>query len=267
MNSLFQTPIRGLILDMDGVLWRGPQPIGDLPAIFARIQRAGLQVMLATNNAGRSPAQHLSHVVQLGVQGLEDWQVINSAHAAVDHLIERFPGRGSVYVIGETALSDMVSAAGFTPGEQGALAVIAGIDRSFTYAKLAVAQRVILDGGPFIATNTDLTFPIPGGVAPGAGSIMAAIQAASGTEPYVAGKPSPAMYQIALERMALAPAEVLVVGDRLETDIIGAQAIGCRTALVLSGVSTLEQAAAWRPAPDLILSDLSATLDALGIPS
>lgn len=261
MNSL----IRGLILDMDGVLWRGPQPIGDLPAIFARIHRSGLLVVLATNNAGRTPGQHLQHIASFGVNGLENWQVTNSAQAAVNLLVKHHPERGPLYVVGEQPLVEIMQEAGFEIREDKAVAVVAGIDRNFNYAKLAVAQRLILNGAEFIATNTDRTFPIPGGVAPGAGSLIAAIEAASGTPPIVAGKPSPAMYEIALARMNLNPAEVLVVGDRLETDIVGAQALGCGSALVLSGVSSQEQASEWQPAPDYVLPSLTDVLEMLGI--
>jgi 4-nitrophenyl phosphatase len=263
MMPKFSFPIRGLILDLDGVLWRASQPIGDLPCIFERIHQAGLKVVMATNNAGRTPAQHLALVAGFGVQGLQAWQMVNSAQAAIALLQERFPDRGPVYVVGESSLIEMVTEAGFEIREEQARAVVAGIDRQFTYAKLTAAQHAILSGAIFIATNTDRTFPIPGGITPGAGSIIAAIQAASGVDPIVAGKPSPAMYEIAIQRMALRPSEVLVVGDRLETDIAGAQALGCRTALVLSGVSTAQEAAAWTPAPDLILPCLADVLTAL----
>lgn len=265
MNPEFTGKIHGLILDMDGVIWRGVQPIGDLPAIFARILDSGTRVILATNNAGRSAAQHLAHIASFGVRGLDESHVINSSEAAVALLSARFPDRCSVYVVGEPPLSETLASAGFRLSDVKCEAVVAGIDRSFTYAKLTIAQRQILDGALFVATNTDRTFPIPGGLAPGAGSLIAAIQAATGVEPIVAGKPSPAMYKIALERMNLPPADVLVVGDRLETDIIGAQTLGCPTALVLSGVSTAQQAADWKPAPDLVLPDLTSVLDFLSL--
>jgi len=259
----FLKNIRGLILDMDGVIWRGPQPIGDLPRIFDRIDSAGYKVVLATNNASRSAHQHLDHIASFGVSNLAESQVINSLQAATALLVDRFPRRGPVYLIGEPALAEVITAAGFTIDSEHGLAVVVGIDRSFTYAKLAAAQRLILNGALFIATNTDRTFPIPGGLTPGTGALIAAIQAATEVEPIVAGKPSPALYEMALQRMGLQPDEALVVGDRLETDIVGAQALGCRTALVLSGVSTAQQAADWSPALDLILPDLTAVLNVL----
>jgi 4-nitrophenyl phosphatase len=140
------------------------------------------------------------------------------------------------------------------------MAVVAGMDREITYEKLRTATLLIRSGVPFIGTNPDKTFPIPGGFTPGTGAILAAIQAASDQEPVICGKPSPEMYWVALNRMNLTPTETLVVGDRAETDIIGAQAIGCRTALVLSGVTTAKQAKSWAPPPDIIAADLSEVL-------
>jgi len=115
----------------------------------------------------------------------------------------------------------------------------------------------------FIATNTDRTYPTPAGLAPGAGSIVTALEVATDQRPTVIGKPSPEMYLLAMERMNTIPSNTLVVGDRLETDIEGAQAIGCLSALVLSGVTLPEQAYAWRPQPDCITADLTSLINLL----
>jgi len=120
---------------------------------------------------------------------------------------------------------------------------------------------LIRAGAPFIATNPDPTFPTPEGLVPGAGAIIAAIEAATGVEAEVIGKPNPGMYRVALQRLKAAPEETLVVGDRLETDIAGAQALGCRTALVLSGVTDEQRARQWDPAPDWIFPDLQTLLE------
>ncbi len=254
--------IMALILDMDGVLWRGSQPIGDLPAIFRQIQSLGLQVTLATNNATKTPEGHLEKVRSYGVE-LSPHQVVSSSQAAADYLQQRFPGGGRVYVVGEPPLAQALAEAGYLPADEGVMAVVAGLDRSFTYDKLSRATVLIRHGAAFIGTNPDLTFPTPGGLVPGAGSILAAIEAASGVKPVIVGKPSPRMYEIALKRMGVAPENTLVIGDRLETDISGAQAIGCRSAVVLSGVSTIEQVNAWKPAPDWIADDLASLLASL----
>jgi 4-nitrophenyl phosphatase len=241
---------------MDGVLWQGPQPIGDLPAIFNRITQQGWRVILATNNATRTPQQYVQRLAGFGVQ-VESWQIINSAHAVTSYLASQYPGGGNVYVIGEAGIQEALAEKGFTLGEENPIAVVVSMDRQINYAKLSRATLLIRSGVPFIGTNPDRTFPLPEGLVPGAGAILAAIETATSVTPLILGKPSPAMYQLALERLGTAPSDTLVVGDRLETDIAGAQAIGCRTALVLSGVSREADAMAWRPQPDIIAKDLA----------
>jgi len=135
------------------------------------------------------------------------------------------------------------------------------MERHLTYERLKTGTLLLRKGVPFIGTNPDRTFPTPEGLIPGAGSILAALSTASGVEPLIAGKPQPTMYQIALQRFRLAPDQVMVVGDRPETDIAGAQALGCHSALVLSGVTTAELALQWRPAPDFIADDLTCLLE------
>ncbi len=261
MNHNLITSIKALILDMDGVLWREREPIGDLPAIFAQIAAHGWKVVLATNNGTRTPQQYVERLAGFGVIGLETWQIVNSAQAAALLLKRRFPNGGQVYLVGEEGVRIALSEHGFTLSDTDVLAVVAGIDRQVTYAKLRQATLLINAGALFVGTNPDRTFPTPEGLVPGAGSILAAIEASTYTAPIIAGKPSPLMYEIALERLGLRAEETLVVGDRPETDIAGAQAIGCHTALVLSGVTTREQALAWRPEPDIIADDLSSVVN------
>lgn len=261
MQSQFSS-IRALILDMDGVLWKDDQPIGDLSALFAKISQKQLKVLLATNNATKSVQQYLDKLAEFGVH-LESWQVINSPLATAAYMHKYYPQGGPIYVIGETGLISSLQEQGFYLDEHSALAVVVGMDRALTYDKLRVATLLIRAGAIFIATNPDRTFPTPQGLVPGAGSILAAIEAATDTKPIVIGKPAPEMYQVALQRLGTTPAETLVVGDRLETDIAGAQQIDCYTALVLSGVTTVEQATFWSPPPNLIASDLTAVLEQL----
>lgn len=255
--------LAALILDMDGVLWRDTQPIGDLPDIFERIREHGWKFALATNNGTRSPAQFVEKLRGFGVSGVETWQVVNSAQAAAEYLKKKHPRGGPVYVLGEEGVLQALAECGFFPGCENPLAVVAGLDRSLTYERLRVAAGLIRSGVPFIGTNPDRTLPTPEGLIPGAGAILAALEAASGVQPTIVGKPHPEMYRVALERLGARPAETLVVGDRIETDIAGGQATGCPTALVLSGV-TSEAAARRSPhQPTLIAADLAALLDIL----
>ena len=253
--------IRGLILDGDGVLWKDTSPIGDLAHTFARIRDQGLQVVLATNNATMTVGQYVDKLRGFGVT-LEAERIITSAHATAAALLKACPQKSAVYVVGESGVIEALCDAGFTTltdpdDDTPVLAVVVGFDRGLTYGKLSRAMRHVRAGAHFYGTNPDVTFPTPAGLVPGAGSIIAAVQAATGVSPTVIGKPSPFMFALCAERMRLDLPETLVVGDRLETDIAGGQAVGARTALVLSGVSTAEQARAWQPEPDLIAQDLA----------
>lgn len=260
------TPLRGLILDMDGVLWRDSEPIGNLSEIFTRLQNQGIHVILATNNATKTIADYLEKLAGFGV-ALRPEQILTSAIATACHLQSLHPEGGRVFVIGEKGLIQALQEHGFDPvfsGEPDSiLAVVSGLDRTFTYARLKEGARLIRSGALFFGTNPDRTFPTPEGLVPGAGALLAALEAASGVSPIIIGKPKPTMYQQALDRLGTSPSETLVVGDRLDTDIMGGQNAGCKTALVLSGVSTAEMARAWTPPPDMIAASLSQLLDEL----
>lgn len=254
--------IKALILDMDGVIWRADQPIGDLPTIFASLKHKGYGVLLATNNSTRTVDQYLQVIAGLGVF-LEPWQIVTSSEAVGDYLKAKYPLGGPVYVVGEEGLLDAMRRRGFYIDTQKTLAVIAGMDRQVTYQKIAVANRLIRSGAIYIGTNPDKTFPTPEGLIPGAGSIITAIATAAETDPIILGKPKPFMYELGLQRLQLQPEQVLVVGDRLETDIVGAQEIGCYSALVLSGVTSPADAQRWQPQPDWIGPDLATLVNQL----
>lgn len=255
--------IRGLILDMDGVLWRGPQAIGDLPGNFERIHSLGLQVVLASNNASKSVTKFLDKLAGFGVE-LHSDQIINSGVVAAQYLKKRHPDGGRVYVVGEDGLVETLSEAGFSAsGKEPVVAVVVGIDRRINYEKIAEAASLVRSGVPFIGTNPDKTFPSPQGLLPGAGSMIASIEAAAGQEPIIVGKPETEIFEVALERMKISPSDALIVGDRIETDIVCGQRLGLQTALVLSGVSTIDQATAHQPEIDWIGADLKTLLDEL----
>jgi 4-nitrophenyl phosphatase len=191
----------------------------------------------------------------------EPWQIITSANAVTYILNKYFPSSGPVFIIGEQGLIEACNEQGFYHSDTDAIAVIAGMDRNLTYEKLRLATLILRTGKLFIGTNPDHTFPTPQGLVPGAGSILAALTTASDVTPIIAGKPEPTMYQIALERLKLPAERVLVVGDRPETDIAGAELIGCHTALVLSGVTNADQARAWHPSPELIAESLESIVN------
>ena len=160
IQDVFQG-LKGVILDMDGVLWKDTQPLGNLPAIFDRIKSLGLKVTLATNNATRTVDQYLEKLGSFGVR-LEPWQIITSSDATGFLLQQKFPDKGEVFVIGEDSLKRVLEKYGFNCAEGGVgkiIAVVSGMDRGLTFEKLRVATLLIRQGVPFIGTNPDRTFP------------------------------------------------------------------------------------------------------------
>ena len=251
--------IKGLILDMDGVLWRDTEPIGDLPAIFQAFKDQGLKVILATNNATKTVDEFFTKISRFGVE-LEDWQVISAAQATGIFLAEKYPNGCRVFAVGTPSLTKILETAGLTvvsDRHADVQVVVAAMDTGLTYEKLKDAELLVRSGCEFIGTNPDVTYPSPEGLIPGAGTVIGAIEIASGQKATIIGKPEPLLYQMALRRLGLKPEETLGVGDRLETDILGAQAAGVYSAFVLSGASTLEQAQQMPQAPDIIVNDLS----------
>ncbi len=254
--------IQGLIIDMDGVLWRDTQPIGDLPAIFDQISTMGLRAILATNNATRTIDEYHHKLRGFGVE-LEGWQVINSAEAVGIDLQNRYPDGADVYVVGAPSLKATLEAHGFrvlSEEDSRADVVVASMDFALTYDKLRHASLLIQNGSFFVGTNPDATLPTPQGFIPGSGTVIGALEIASDQKAHIIGKPQPALYEIALQRLQTVPSRTLAIGDRLETDIAGAQAAGIHTALVLSGASTLNQAQRYHPQPEMIAKDLSELL-------
>lgn len=254
--------IRSMILDMDGVLWRGSEQIGHLDGIFSQIRSLEIPTILATNNSTRTPEQYLEKLLDFGVE-LEPWQILTSSQVASSYLSSLYPQGGPVYIIGEDGLVTALRENGFFHQVEGALAVVAGMDRNISYEKLSQACLLIRRGARFIGTNSDRTFPTPLGLAPGAGSLLAALETATDIPAHVVGKPEADIFLAALKQLNCVPEQALVVGDRLETDIAGGQRLGCPTALVLSGVTDLQQASQWRPSPTWIFEDLGSVINYL----
>jgi len=248
-----------MILDMDGVLWKSDSPIGNLPAIFDRIQERGLKVAFATNNGTRTPEQYVERLATFGIQA-QPWQVVTSALGVAHLLCQKLPPGERVFAVGGEGVMAALQEKGFlllsVPEAEEAQAVVMGIDVQINFDKMREATLLVRRGVPFFATNPDKTFPTPRGEIPGAGAWISVITTATGIEPVYAGKPAPYMLELARERLGTTKEETLVVGDRLETDIAGGQAAGCPCALLLSGVSTSEQARVWKPKVDVVAINL-----------
>jgi 4-nitrophenyl phosphatase len=252
----------GLIIDMDGVLWRGPKPMPGLGAFFDALQRRAIPYVLATNNSTSSIEQYVHKLAGFGLQ-VPPEHIVTSAYATADYLLGETERGTPVYMIGEEGLAAALQSRGFRLTADDARFVVAGLDRELTYDKLAIAMQLIGNGARFIGTNADRTLPTPDGLRPGAGTVLAAITAASGVDPFIIGKPEPLMIRQALDILDTPPDRTAIVGDRLETDILAGKRTGIRTILVLSGVTRREQLGESDVQPDWILDDIRALGDAL----
>lgn len=257
---------KAFVFDMDGVLYRGDRLLGGVQAALDAIAVRGHRSMLATNNSTATPASYVTKLAAMGIEVPEE-SILTSGVATRDYLIETLEPGGGLFVVGMPGLrAQLFDGSPFHPvqyGEEQPAAVVVGLDFAFDYAKLKAANEAIRAGALFVATNTDATLPTEDGLVPGAGSIVAAVQVASGQAPIAIGKPETPLMVQALERMGASPEETVMIGDRLDTDVLAGARAGMLTVLVLTGVSTRDDVAAAPAAPDIILSDLTAFVDAL----
>lgn len=240
---------------MDGVLWSGYEPIIDIQVLFDKIHQLGCQAFCVTNNSTQTIEGYLEKLRGFRVD-ISPSQIITSAEATASYLEDHIQEKSAVFVVGEDGLKETISKYGFKiieeSGSDQLAAVVVGLDLKLTYEKIYLASKYIREGVLFVGTNPDKTFPYAGGIAPGAGSIISPIESASDTTPIMIGKPEKHLYQLALDRSGSQPDEVLMIGDRLETDILGAQRMGIRTGLVLTGIASREDLQKWQQKPDMI---------------
>ena len=253
----------GLVLDLDGVVYRGRRAVAGAVDALAALAAARVPVAYATNNAWRPPQEVAEQLTGLGIPTTAD-QVVTSAEIAVDLTAAAVDPGASVLVVGGPGLRQAVASRGFRLVSRTAdspAAVVQGFAPDTAWRDLAEASYAVQNGAIWVATNTDLTFPSEWGIAPGNGALVAAVSAATGRLPLVAGKPAPAMLLAAARRTGAR--QVLVVGDRLDSDIAGAHAAGLGSALVLTGVSTAEMstAAPRGQRPGFVADDLLALVE------
>ena len=249
--------IGGVISDMDGVLWRGDEALPGLARFVDFLAERGTGLVLATNNSSKSAEEYVAKLNRLGVTGIAPGQIVTSRIATQDHLHRNYAPGTPFYAIGSPGLVRSIEEAGFAFDPAAARFVVVGIDTSFTYEKLTIAADLIRAGADFIGTNGDLVIPHGAGFAPGNGSILAAIAAASGRQPITIGKPGRPMFEAARAVLGTPAAATLMIGDRLDTDIAGASAAGLRSGLMLTGVATMEHLEQWEGAlPDGVFRDL-----------
>ena len=249
--------IEAIILDMDGVLWRGKQLLPGVAGAFEVTARRRLPTLIATNNATVTASAVVERLSAAGVE-FPEARVLTSAQAAAGYIARSFPQPARVHVVGERPLIEALRQAGAVPvaGDDRPDVVVVGLDRSLDWKKLTEATLAIRAGAAFVGTNPDRTFPSERGLGPGNGAILASLQAATGVRPTIVGKPEPHLFLEGARRLGVEPSATLVVGDRLETDIVGGQRAGMPTALLLSGVTSREQAEASDIRPDLVFESL-----------
>jgi len=255
----------GLICDLDGVMYRGAEPIEGSPQAIERLGRLGVHVVFCTNNANPTIDRYIDKLSSMGVPiGRED--LVTSPVVTAEVLSdEGAAGRSAIVVGGEglrEALVNIDVVVDDDPSSRTADYVVVGLDPDFTYEKLKRASFAVQNGAELIAANADTSFPAPDGLWPGAGALVAAVEAASGGRARVMGKPHEPMMRVAKRRLGGA-SRIAIVGDRPNTDLEGGLAMGWGTILVLSGVTSRDQVDEVEPTPDVVLERLADLPDLL----
>jgi 4-nitrophenyl phosphatase len=254
-----------LLVDLDGVVYRGAAPVPGVAAVLAARAAAGDDIAYVTNNSMWYRADYVARLSSMGAPVSPD-RIVSSARATALYLAEQSPRPGCVLVVGGAGLVHELRDVGIevmpsaeaaerwtangrdaAAATRGVDTVVVGLDLEFTYARLAVAASAVRAGARFVATNRDPTYPMEHGLMPGAGSVVAAIAAAGGVEPVSLGKPGPLLLEVAARAMGRSVTEAVMIGDSLITDIPAAIAVGARSVLMLTGISTAAQLAALPP--------------------
>lgn len=248
------------LFDLDGVLYRGSDPVPGAPETIRSLRSLGKGMAFVTNNSARTPQAVVDHLRSVQIEAAPE-EVVTSALVTAELVGER--GLRTAYVIGGEGLRSALAARGLQilDGEpREADVVVVGWDRGITYDALRIASVLIEDGAAFVASNADASFPAADGHAwPGAGATVAAIETTTGARAEVVGKPHPPLLEAA--RRAAGDGRPLLVGDRLDTDIAGAAGLGWDSALVLTGISTREEADAGPIRPTYVVVDLRGLVD------
>lgn len=249
--------IKHLIIDIDGVLYIGDRPLPRLKDFILFLRRRPVLFVLSTNNSTRTSQQYADKLARMDVE-VSPAEIMTSGQAAAKYLAREYPAGTRVHVFGEDSVRQALVEAGFIIADTDVVAVVASMDRSFTYEKVKRANALIRGGARFIATNLDPTNPSEEGPLPGTGSFVAMLETASGVKPTGLGKPEPTMYRLAMEQMGAKAENTAIIGDRLDTDILGGMRAGLTTICVLSGSSNRAEAEAF--GPDYIFKDIAELL-------
>jgi len=252
--------VHAFLIDMDGVLYRGEERLPGARRFLRALEEKGVPYVLLTNNATRTPTQFAEKLARMDID-VPPKRILTSAVATARYLARVARPGTRVYAIGMEGLFRALEEQGFVITQQNPEYVVVGLDTAVTYEKLATATLAIRNGAAFIGTNPDRTLPTEKGLVPGAGALLAAVEAATDVAPKVIGKPEAEVYHTALEMLGTPPETTAMLGDRLDTDIAGAKRLNLLTILVLTGVTTREALANSSLQPDWVVENLDALLE------
>jgi HAD superfamily hydrolase (TIGR01457 family) len=252
----------GLVCDLDGVVYRGDQAVPGTPEAITELRRRSVRIVYCTNNSRSTVAQYRAKLARLSIETSDD-EILTSATVTAEELVNRGYAGCSALVFGGDGIRQALKEAGIEviPSDQDADLVVVGLDVDFNYNSMARAALAVAGGARLIATNDDAALPMPEGLLPGAGAILASIETATGVRGEVMGKPHRPMMDAAARRLEGCK-RIAVVGDRPETDLAGGVSRGWTTILVTSGVTSADAAGRVNPKPDVIVPDLFSLLDA-----
>jgi NagD protein len=248
-------PLKNIISDMDGVIYKGKTLIPGVREFIERLISTRTKFLFLTNNSEQTPLDLKRKLESLGVDGLKEDNFITSAMATAAFLHTQRPG-GTLYVIGGGGLMSELYKVGFSISENKPDYVVVGKTSSFNYEMLKKAISCIMNGAKFIGTNPDVIDPSESGFEPACGSLLAAIEIATGKKPYIIGKPNSLMMTIALKQLGVQSCETLMIGDRMDTDIVAGMEAGMKTSLVLSGVTQKDMLDKFPYKPDYIFNNV-----------
>lgn len=248
-------PSKGFLIDMDGVVYRGPAVIPGAARWIDELHSSRTPFLFLTNNSQRTRRDVATRLRRMQIEAQES-QIFTCAMATARFLARQKPG-GTAYVIGEGGLLQALHHNGYAIVDHDPDYVVVGEGRAFNYEMIETAVRMIEGGAKLIATNLDPSCPTHNGTRPGCGATVAMLESATGRSAFSVGKPSPVMFRLACEELRLNPEDVTMVGDTMETDILGGLQMGCRTVLALSGGTQENDLPRFAYRPDQIIRDVS----------
>jgi len=251
-----QNQYPAIISDMDGVIYRSKKAIDGAPEFINMLLEKKVRFCFLTNNSEQSPRDLIKKLETMGLKGLDDDHFITASMATADFLSRQRP-QGSAYVIGGGGLVSELYKVGYSITESNPDYVVVGKTTSYNYEMIKKAVNLINRGAKFIATNPDVVDPTENGIEPACGSLIAPIELSTGKKPYIVGKPNPLMMAMALKKLNVHPWESVMIGDRMDTDILSGMEAGLKSCLVLSGVSTKEVITQFPYRPDFVVDSIA----------